>query len=103
MGQTYPGIIPDPEAATRGVLYLKLDAATIRSLDAFEGPMYYREVVQVETLRGETQAEAYVIKPEYRDHVSTVPWDVDTFKKHHLQDFLRDYAGFKSTFRTKPG
>ena len=65
------------------------------SLDIFEGDLYQRTPILVETEGKEIlNAETYVIKPEYRDYLSSKGWDVNKFTKTYLETFLESYQGF---------
>lgn len=94
-GESYPGIVPEADAVTEGIIYLNVDEASLERLDIFEGELYQRTPVRVET-KGEAilNAETYVIKPEYRGYLSSKGWDVNTFIKTYLETFLESYQGF---------
>ena len=94
-GELYPGIIPQTDAMTEGILYLKVDKSSLERLDVFEGELYQRTEVQVQTAKKEIlKAETYVIKPEYRHYLSSKTWDVREFVQQGLQTFLNTYSGF---------
>jgi gamma-glutamylcyclotransferase (GGCT)/AIG2-like uncharacterized protein YtfP len=94
-GESYPGIIYKTGAATDGVVHRDVDDLSLNLLDDFEGELYKRISVPVEVDQsGALIAETYVVSPEHLHRLSSVPWDVDKFKKENLQEFLRSYKGF---------
>jgi gamma-glutamylcyclotransferase (GGCT)/AIG2-like uncharacterized protein YtfP len=100
-GESYPGIIYQKGAFTNGVVYLGLDALSLKRLDEFEGDLYERVSVQVLSAQGGTlTAEAYVIKREGSGLLSSEPWDLEEFEKNHLEKFMASYKGFSLLRRT---
>jgi gamma-glutamylcyclotransferase (GGCT)/AIG2-like uncharacterized protein YtfP len=94
-GESYPGIIYKTGAATDGVVHRDVDDLSLNLLDDFEGELYKRISVPVEVDQsGALIAETYVVSPEHLHRLSSVPWDLDKFKKENLQEFLRSYKGF---------
>jgi len=95
-GESYPGIIPVTDEVTEGVIYFDVDELSLARLDAFEGNLYQRKPIRVETKEREIRdAETYVIKPEYRGCLSSKEWNVKEFNQKHLEAFLETYSGFK--------
>ncbi len=91
-GESYPGIIPVTGAATEGIVYFDVDELSLERLGAFEGDLYQRTPVRVETKKEEIlNAETYVIKPEYRGYLSWKGWDVKEFIQKDLEAFLESY------------
>ncbi len=96
-GASYPGLIPQKDAATDGVLYLNVDPSSMARLDAFEGTFYDRARVEAETTEGERlKAEVYVVAPAYRHHLTAEAWHLDDFRREHLAAFLASYHGFSA-------
>ena len=94
-GESYPGIIPVTDAVTEGIIYFDADELSLERLDAFEGDLYQRTPIQAETQEGKIlNAETYVVKPEYRDYLSSKGWDVEEFVQNSLEAFLNTYQGF---------
>lgn len=94
-GESYPGIIPVTDAVTAGIIYFDVDELSLERLDEFEGDLYQRTPILVETVEKEIlNAETYVVKPEYRDYLSTNGWDVNKFTKTYLETFLESCQGF---------
>ena len=95
-GESYPGIIPVTDEVTEGVIYFEVDELSLARLDAFEGNLYQRKPIRVETKEREIRdAETYVIKPEYRGCLSSKEWNVKEFNQKHLEVFLETYQGFQ--------
>jgi gamma-glutamylcyclotransferase (GGCT)/AIG2-like uncharacterized protein YtfP len=94
--ELYPGIIPVTDAITEGMIYFNVDELSLGHLDTFEGDLYQRTQVRVETEgKGILNAETYVIKSEYLGYLSSKAWDVNEFiQKDLLQIFLMTYSGF---------
>jgi gamma-glutamylcyclotransferase (GGCT)/AIG2-like uncharacterized protein YtfP len=94
--ESYPGIIPASDAVTQGILYFDVDELSLERLDEFEGDLYQRTSVRVETKKEETlSAETYVIKPELRSCLSLQEWTLKEFAQKHLAAFLETYKGFQ--------
>jgi len=95
-GEFYPGIIPVTDAVTEGIVYFDVDKLLLERLDAFEGDLYQRKPVRVETKEREIRdAATYVIKPKFRNHLSSLEWNVMEFAQKHLEAFLEIYSGFQ--------
>jgi gamma-glutamylcyclotransferase (GGCT)/AIG2-like uncharacterized protein YtfP len=93
--ESYPGIIYQKGALTNGVVYLGVDAHSLKRLDAFEGDLYERVSVRVKTGQGGSlKAETYVIKRQCSSLLSSEPWDLEEFEKNHLKEFMAGYKGF---------
>ena len=94
-GESYPGIIPVTDSVTEGSVYFDVDKLSLARLDTFEGDLYQRTPVRVETKKEEIlNAETYVIRPEYRGYLSSKEWNVKEFAQKHLEAFLATYSGF---------
>ena len=90
-GESFPGIIPVTDKSTEGILYFNVDEPSLERLDIFEGDLYQRTPILVETEGEEIlNAETYVIKPEYRGYLSAKEWDVKEFIQKDLETFLTD-------------
>jgi len=101
-GESYPGLTPLKGAVTQGVLHLNVDALSLRRLDDFEGEMYERTEISAEALDGESlMAQTYLIKPQYRDRLSSEPWDPEHFEKADLVQFMATYRGFMNSATVK--
>jgi hypothetical protein len=95
-GEPYPGIIPVTDAVTEGIIYFDVDILSLERLDAFEGDLYRRTPILTETEEGEViNAEAYVVKPEFKNYLSSSEWNINEFTQKHLKAFLETYSGFQ--------
>lgn len=84
-GKPYPGLRPQPDAVTDGVLYGGLDEAAWRLLDQYEDDCYERMALRVELDGGQTAAaEVYVVKAVFYPQLTAEPWSVEDFQPHHL-------------------
>ncbi len=88
-GAPYPGVVPSPGTATRGWLMEGLGPATLRRLDAYEGPLYRRSRARVLGPGGRPRvAWVYVVRPGQRHRVGRHPWSLETFVARDLRDYL---------------
>ncbi len=96
-GEVYPGIVVTPGKVVEGVVYSDLPEAAWRRLDAFEGEMYHRRLIQVELEDGTARvAQAYVIRPEFEHRLSSSPWLREEFLGSGRQRFETQYPGFET-------
>lgn len=94
-GESYPGLTPLESVLTEGVLYMDVDALSVRRIDDFEGELYERREIAMEALDGESlTANTYVVKAQYRDRLSSEEWDPKHFEKADLLEFMNTYRGF---------
>jgi gamma-glutamylcyclotransferase (GGCT)/AIG2-like uncharacterized protein YtfP len=94
-GESYPGIIPVTDAITEGIVYFNVNEFSLERLDTFEGDLYERTRIRVETEKKEIlNAQAYVIRSKYLGYLSRKAWDVKEFIKKDLEMFLMTYSGF---------
>ncbi len=94
-GESYPGIITVTDAITEGIIYFNVDELSLGQLDTFEGDLYQRTRIRVETEgKGILNAETYVTKSKYLGYLSLKGWDVKKFIKKDLEVFLMTYSGF---------
>lgn len=92
--ETYPGIVPATGESVAGVYYPNLTGLALARLDEFEGEMYERATVDVETAAGSIAAQVYVIRPGFRHLLTSTPWDFDDFMCSGYHRFIADYVGF---------
>lgn len=73
---SFPGIIVTPTIEPlEGKLYLGLNPKLVSLLDQFEGDLYYRQLVIVQTSDGhQYRANTYVVRPENRHLLTNDPW-----------------------------
>jgi len=95
-GESYPGIIPVTDAVTEGIIYFDVDESSLERLDAFEGDLYQRTPIMAEIKGGEIcNAEAYVIRSNFWNHLSSSEWNAKEFVQKYLKAFLETYSGFQ--------
>lgn len=87
--QVYPGIVASRGKSVDGLLYLTVDEQGMQRLDEFEADIYERLAVRVVTSSGDAiNACAYVMAPRYEHLLSNYHWDLEKFKRRHLQSYL---------------
>lgn len=97
MGETYPGMTPSAESAVHGIVYRGLNLQALLRLDAFEGAMYERRTVSIETADGDSlAAETYIFRPEFSHLLGPGDWDFPAFLSTGKAEFLSHYGGFLS-------
>lgn len=96
-GEQYPGLVPADGGAVEGVVYRDVPPSAWERLDRFEGAMYVRQHVDV-SLKGGSPlvADAYVVRPEFRDRLEDADWDFDEFLRNGKARFRRHYQGYRS-------
>ncbi|KIJ91016.1 hypothetical protein K443DRAFT_510349 [Laccaria amethystina LaAM-08-1] len=100
IGKDYPALIKHDEMSTTdGLLLFPQDKRQRKKLDDFEGEAYTVAQVQVAVIGdGEAQmvdADTYLWNGE-RDAVSvTEPWDLDTFIRESLDNWIELFAGME--------
>ncbi len=88
-GRSYPGISDQPGATTPGLLYLGIDARSLRRIDEFEDEFYCRQSLVVLTASDqEIVAEVYVVRESHYDMMTSSQWDLGVFKERSLSHFL---------------
>lgn len=91
----YPGARAAPGASIDGILWLDVGEDALVRLDRFEGEMYERRAVSVATAGGARAAQVYVVGAAHEDLLVATPWDLDEFRRRHLETYLaRCRAGF---------
>ncbi len=110
LGESYPAVVPWPEAEVIGRVYFDLGAADIARLDAFEGAEYRRDTVEVELLeprvdptaptqlaahapRGAASARADLYVFLAQNRLASEAWDARRFGAEQIERFIADYAG----------
>jgi gamma-glutamylcyclotransferase (GGCT)/AIG2-like uncharacterized protein YtfP len=93
-GTHHPGIAPHAGAETTGTLYAEVDAAALAALDRFEGELYERRELEVETAAGaRRRAFVWAVRPELRSVLTGEPWDRERFVASHLREWLAGLSG----------
>jgi gamma-glutamylcyclotransferase (GGCT)/AIG2-like uncharacterized protein YtfP len=88
-GRVYPALVP-AEALAKGQLVIDLTPKEWQTLDAFEDPVYDLRRL---TLTDGRDAWAYVC-PDHTD-ASPHDWDIHTFERDHLTDYLKRCASWR--------
>ena len=98
IGKDYPALIKHNETSiVDGLLLCPQDKSQRKKLDDFEGEAYAVNPVQVTIVGEEGQmvdADIYLWNGE-RDAVSVDRWDLDTFIRERLDDWLELFAGME--------
>jgi gamma-glutamylcyclotransferase (GGCT)/AIG2-like uncharacterized protein YtfP len=88
---TYPGMVPQPQASVEGVLYYNVDEQDIAALDVFEGSEYRRQNVNVVIESGDLMiACTYIFLAGQR--LSGIPWEPQAFQ---MSRFIGTYCSDK--------
>ncbi len=95
-GEQYPGMIAAMAGQVEGILYLDVPPEAVVRLDIFEGDMYSREPVVVQSKKDGVvmEAMAYVVKETYAHTLSEETWDFHNFLQNGKQLFEDKYCGF---------
>lgn len=90
--ECYPGIVPSHKnGSITGTLFFNLHDISWRYLDGFEGSMYARRSVYVNTASGdEYAAETYVVREAYKHLLAKTDWNFSQFLRRDLGRYLGD-------------
>ena len=76
----FPAIVPRKKADVNGTLYRNLSPKEVQIFDEYEGQLYKRVQVWVETEKGKTEhAWVYVLKSQHYDLLLEQPWEVENY------------------------
>ena len=98
-GRSWPGIRPDSNESTPGLLLQGVSASQIEVFDLFEGDTYERRRVQVRLLNRADEkidAFAYVVRDHLAGYMSAEIWEPEWFKENVLQGFAERCRIFRS-------
>jgi gamma-glutamylcyclotransferase (GGCT)/AIG2-like uncharacterized protein YtfP len=77
----YPGLMPEANALTDGLLFAGLTEDDWVRLDAYEDELYERRTVTAYSGTGDTcRAWTYVIPVRHRNVLTSEPWDLKTYR-----------------------
>ena len=86
----------DEDDSVDGVVYRDLPISAWSRLDRFEGDMYRRQRVEVELNDGTLlNAETYIVRLEYLDHLEESGWDLGEFLRKGKDRFQESYRGYQ--------
>ena len=95
-GQHYPGLIKETSERVDGIIYFDIPDWAWGRLDHFEGDMYERLPVSVETAdKKRISAETYVVKDNFKQYLETRRWSYQHFLKNGKIAFQRNYRGYQ--------
>jgi gamma-glutamylcyclotransferase (GGCT)/AIG2-like uncharacterized protein YtfP len=100
--EVYPAIIAQTGATVSGQLYTGLDRSTLKILDAFEDVIYARcekEVVTTDNVF--INAQVYVISAEHRHRLTDMPWDLEEFRRYHLEKYMNACDRFLARYNRR--
>jgi gamma-glutamylcyclotransferase (GGCT)/AIG2-like uncharacterized protein YtfP len=96
-GEYFPGLVPDEEGRVEGVVYSNVPDSAWDRLDRFEGEIYARRLVRIELNDGATlPAAAYVVKPQFLNHLEPSEWNFADFLRNGKANFQKKYKGYKA-------
>jgi gamma-glutamylcyclotransferase (GGCT)/AIG2-like uncharacterized protein YtfP len=88
----YPAIIAQPGASVPGLLHSGLSEVELTLLDEYEGELYERRLVELQTAAGAVPGFAYILRAAHREQLSGEEWDLAGFRRDHLAHYLEDVA-----------
>ena len=98
----YPGIIESPDDETSGILYRGMNDEDLKVLDLFEGELYERRLVQVNTEDGKSyDAWVYVISLKNKSYLTQETWHLKIFIKEGLDTFMKSYVNGRKEIYAK--
>ena len=94
--ETYPGLVEEKGSSVTGVVYFSVPEDAWLRLDIFEGEMYSRGVVRVSCDdQISVDAATYVIRPQFRNRLSSSDWNFQEFLQSGRKRFEEEYLGFE--------
>jgi len=96
-GEHYPALVPEAAGRVNGVVYRNVPNSAWDRLERFEGEMYARRLLRIELTDGAIlRAAAYVVKPQFLDHLEPSEWDFADFLRDGKAKFQKHYKGYRS-------
>lgn len=104
-GADYPGVIDSPDHETAGMLYRGITDEELKILDLFEGELYERRLLEVNTADSKSyHAWVYVISLKNRTYLTQESWHLKTFMEKGFDTFMKYYVnGRKEIYAKKIG
>lgn len=90
-GESYPGMLPEPNSEVPGCLYKNISMADLQKLDVFEGAMYERILVKV-GLNPSINAYTYRLTDSNANLLTNEEWSFEHFLKYDLGNFIRTHS-----------
>ena len=87
-GEVFPALAAEAGADTSGVLYTGVDQREWALLDRFEGELYVRRAVRVETPAGARDAWTYLVAAGREPLLTREPWDPRSFAEGNRARWL---------------
>lgn len=96
-GEEYPAIRAQSDARVNGVVYRDLPENVWERLDRFEGDMYFRRTLEIQTDDlGRTLAQTYVLRERFVHRLDDQEWDYAAFLSRGKARFRALYVGYDS-------
>ncbi len=96
----HPGLVRFPDLHVDGVVFFDVDEASRARIAQFEGDLYRRVEVTVETDDGRwIEAETYLLRAPARKFLTAAAWKEEEFLKH-LDEFLGSCPGVEAPARS---
>jgi gamma-glutamylcyclotransferase (GGCT)/AIG2-like uncharacterized protein YtfP len=86
--RVYPAITENERGRVEGLVYSGLSSTELERLDIYEGELYERRLVTLSRAGLDLRAFAYVLRADQRHLLSSEAWDLGTFTRDHLNDYL---------------
>lgn len=87
----YPGVKLQGGGLVQGFVYHGLGKSALRKLDLYEGEMYRRLLISVETDKGQNlKAWTYAIKTHWLHQLTNEPWRYEDFESLFLKRFRQN-------------
>jgi gamma-glutamylcyclotransferase (GGCT)/AIG2-like uncharacterized protein YtfP len=88
----YPAIIATPGASVSGLIHSGVSEIELAHLDRYEGELYERRLVDLQTATGVVPGFAYVLRADHREQLGSEGWDLASFRRDHLAHYLEELA-----------
>jgi gamma-glutamylcyclotransferase (GGCT)/AIG2-like uncharacterized protein YtfP len=95
-GEPYPAVLADSDASVNGILYRNLSEAAWHRLDRFEGEMYRRVAISVDTADATIAAGLYLAHPDFHHRLLADDWSFEEFLDSGRKQFEHEYSGFET-------
>ncbi|KIM36018.1 hypothetical protein M413DRAFT_449462 [Hebeloma cylindrosporum] len=97
IGKDYPALVREPSSTTDGLLFRPQTRSQRRKLDDFEGESYevtpVTVIVEKHGMQERVDADVYLWNGDAE--LSSLPWDLEVFKRDRLEDWLDIFSGME--------